>query len=311
MSNEIKVNPIDVDLVKAGTDDIPVLFDKCNSLQIANQTQYESVAVILKDVKSRYKELESQRKEITSPLDVAKKAVMDLYRKPLELLESAEKTIKKLMINYTDEQEKIALAKQRELQRLAEIEAEKERKKLEAKIARAEATGKVDKVADLQEQKEKSLALLRNVVRFTSKIGIEYFDRRSSSDKVKPFCAVVTYCVEYIAMCSRTNELKVFSTGRKDLIEKAIETLDNGGKAKFNALDKDFKDEKEFSAFLIYKLGTSHLSIEKTGEFNPETDRYEIYYELNLIPECCPNRLNYIMQKARKHSMTTYKLTAL
>lgn len=154
MSNEIKVNPIDVDLIKAGTDGIPVLVDKCNSLQISNKEEYESVAVILKDVKARYKELENQRKEITVPLDTAKKSVMDLFRKPLELLESAERTIKKLMIGYTDEQERIAFAKQRELQRLAEIEAEKERKKLEAKIARAEASGKIDKVADLQEQKE-------------------------------------------------------------------------------------------------------------------------------------------------------------
>jgi len=144
---------------------------------------------------------------------------------------------------------------------------------------------------DLEKQQEMSLALLRNVVRFTSTKGIEFFDRLSSSNKVKPYCAVVT-------------------SERIDLVRKAIEILDNGGKAKFSALDKDFQDKKEFSAFLIYKLGTSHLTIEKTGEIG-ETGNYEIYYELNFIPECCPNRLNYIMQKARNHSKTTYKLTAL
>ena len=153
MSNEIKVNPIDVDLVQAGTHDVPVLAQKCK-IVISNQEEYESAAVILKQVKSRYNELDKQRKEITTPLDVAKKAVMDLYRKPLELLESGEKLIKRAIANFTEEQEKIALAKQRELQRLSEIEAEKERKKLEAKIARADASGKLEKVAELQEQKE-------------------------------------------------------------------------------------------------------------------------------------------------------------
>jgi len=153
MSNEIKVNPIDVDLVQAGTHDVPVLAQKCG-IVISNQEQYESAAVILKQVKSRYNELDKQRKEITTPLDVAKKAVMELYRKPLDLLDSGEKLIKKAMINFTEEQERKAREEQLRLQRLAEIEAEKERKKLQAKIARAEASGKLEKVADLQEQKE-------------------------------------------------------------------------------------------------------------------------------------------------------------
>lgn len=144
---------------------------------------------------------------------------------------------------------------------------------------------------ELKEQQERSLALLRNIVRFTSIKGLEYFDRRSSSDKIKPYCAVVT-------------------SERNDLVRKAIDTLDNGGKAKFNALNKDFEAQKEFSAFLIYKLGTAFLTIEKTGEIG-ENGNYEIYHEFNFIPECCPNRLNYVMQKASKFSDTTYKLTAL
>lgn len=151
--SEIKVNPIDADLIEAGNHDVPVLAQKCE-IVISNQEQYETAAGILKQVKARYNELDKQRKEITTPLDAAKKAVMELYRKPLDLLDVGEKLIKKAMIRFTDEQERIARENQRELQRLAEIEAEKERKKLQAKIERAEASGKLDKVADLQEQKE-------------------------------------------------------------------------------------------------------------------------------------------------------------
>lgn len=151
--SEIKVNPIDADLIEAGNHDVPVLAQKCE-IVISNQEQYETAAGILKQVKARYNELDKQRKEITTPLDAAKKAVMELYRKPLDMLDVGEKLIKKAMISFTEEQERIAREKQRELQRLAEIEAEKERKKLQAKIERAEASGKLDKVADLQEQKE-------------------------------------------------------------------------------------------------------------------------------------------------------------
>ena len=152
--SEIKVAPINVELVKAGTDDVPVLFAKTQQLIINSQEKYETASVILKDVKARAVELDKQLKAITTPLDTAKKAVMDLFRKPLEMLEDAERTIKRSMIEYTEIQEAKAREEQARLQKLADEKAERERKKIEAKIARAEASGKTEKVESLQEQKE-------------------------------------------------------------------------------------------------------------------------------------------------------------
>ena len=152
--SEIKVAPINVELVKAGTDDVPVLFAKTQQLIIDSQEKYETASVILKDVKARAVELDKQLKAITTPLDTAKKAVMDLFRKPLEMLEDAERTIKRSMIEYTEIQEAKAREEQARLQKLADEKAERERKKIEAKIARAEASGKTEKVESLQEQKE-------------------------------------------------------------------------------------------------------------------------------------------------------------
>ena len=152
--SEIKVAPINVELVKAGTDDVPVLFAKTQQLIINSQEKYETASVILKDVKARAVELDKQLKAITTPLDTAKKAVMDLFRKPLEMLEDAERTIKRSMIEYTEIQEAKAREEQARLQKLADEKAERERKKIEANISRAQASGKTEKVESLQEQKE-------------------------------------------------------------------------------------------------------------------------------------------------------------
>ena len=133
--------------------DVAFLCDT-SSIKITSQLEYETAADVLKKIKSRYKEIEGQRKEITAPLDNAKKAVMDLFRNPLELLEKAEKTVKGLMIGYTEEQERKAREEQRKLEELARKKAEDERKKLEAQKARAKASGKEEKAETIQEKNE-------------------------------------------------------------------------------------------------------------------------------------------------------------
>ena len=90
----------------------------------------------------------------TAPIDQAKKAVMDLFRVPLTALENAGKSIKGLLKDYSDEQEKKAQEEAEKLRKLAEKEAEAEKKKIDAKIERAKASGKEDKVEELEAQKE-------------------------------------------------------------------------------------------------------------------------------------------------------------
>jgi len=79
---------------------------------------------------------------------------MTLYKKPLNLLSEAEAIIKRLMIGYTAEQDRLGRIEQLRLQKIADAEAEKERKKLEARIERAEASGKIEKAEELALQKE-------------------------------------------------------------------------------------------------------------------------------------------------------------
>ena len=178
--NNISVN-IDTVEEQKKTSDVPVLCEKAE-LIISNQSDYEAASTVLSEVKSRYKELDAQRKEITKPIDAAKKAVMDLFKTPLELLEKAESKIKGLMIGYTNEQERKAREEQARLQRLADAEAAKQKKILEEKIARAEASGKTEKAEELQMQKETITPIVAPIIapQIETPKGVSYREQWSA-----------------------------------------------------------------------------------------------------------------------------------
>lgn len=174
--NNISVN-IDTVEEQKKTSDVPALCQKAE-LIISNQGDYEVASTVLSEVKNRYKELDTQRKEITKPIDTAKKAVMELFRSPLELLEKAESKIKGLMIGYTNEQERKAREEQARLQRLADAEAAKQKKILDEKIARAEAAGKAEKAELLAQEKENIAPIIAPVVapQIETPKGVSYRD---------------------------------------------------------------------------------------------------------------------------------------
>jgi hypothetical protein len=99
--------------------------------KVTTPVQYADAGEQLKQVKAAMKRLDDLRKGMTRPLDAAKKAIMDFFRAPEEKLVRAESGIKRAMIAYSAEQERI----RREEQRKAEEAARRERDRLEA-IAR-------------------------------------------------------------------------------------------------------------------------------------------------------------------------------
>lgn len=86
----------------------------------------------LKSVKAMQKEVEEKRTSITGPLNQAVKAVNDLFRPPKDYLDKAEATIKRAMVGWQTEQERIAA----EARRQAEAAARAERERLAAEAAR-------------------------------------------------------------------------------------------------------------------------------------------------------------------------------
>ncbi len=86
----------------------------------------------LREVKALQKQTEEQRTAITGPLNSALRAVNDLFRAPATYLEQAESVLKRAMVTYTTEQERIAA----EARRRADAEARAERER-QAAIERA------------------------------------------------------------------------------------------------------------------------------------------------------------------------------
>jgi hypothetical protein len=145
---EIVIAPIKTTCADRAVAEAESLFNEARQIAIINQNQYEGAAITLKTIKNFAKQLDDERTKITKPMDAAKKAVLDLFRKPASILEQAELTVKRSMLAYTTEQERIQKAEQA---RLDEI-ARKEREKLEAQAAKAQAAGKVEKAEAIMEK---------------------------------------------------------------------------------------------------------------------------------------------------------------
>lgn len=111
---------------------------------IDSQTMLELASDDLKHIKALQKEVEEKRTSITGPLNQAVKAVNDLFRAPKEYLDKAEATLKRAMVAYTTEQERLAAEARRQAEEAARAERERlaaiEREQAEAaRLAQQEA----------------------------------------------------------------------------------------------------------------------------------------------------------------------------
>lgn len=95
---------------------------------IDSPTMFELAGDDLKAIKALQKEVEEKRTSITGPLNQAVKAVNDLFRPAKDHLDKAEATLKRAMVTYSTEQERLAA----EARRKAEAEARAERERLAA-----------------------------------------------------------------------------------------------------------------------------------------------------------------------------------
>ena len=140
--------------VKESIKDLPAMVTEITSVQVKSQDDYSRAFDLTKQVKTKSKELDELRKSLTKPLDETKKRIMDMFRHPQENLAKAEKHLKGVMIDYTDEQERIRAEAERKLREQAEKEAEKEREKLRKKAEKATEKGKTELAEELNSQVE-------------------------------------------------------------------------------------------------------------------------------------------------------------
>ena len=125
--------------------------------RVTTADQYQQGGEQLKQVKAAQKRIEALRVAITGPLNSALKAANDLFRGPAESLTSAETVIKRELIRYQEDQERI----RREEQRKAEEQARRERERAEAaaRVAREKAEAEA---AELRRKAEAEAAAGRS-----------------------------------------------------------------------------------------------------------------------------------------------------
>lgn len=113
----------------------------------------ELAAEELKAIKTKQAELDEKRKAITRPLDEKKKQIMSLFKPAQDLLEQAENVLKSSIINWKAEESKrirLENERQKELQRLAQEEANKRAREAEVAAQIAEQSGDVVKAEEFK-----------------------------------------------------------------------------------------------------------------------------------------------------------------
>lgn len=122
---------------------------QASKLSIRTQGDYETAAGLRAAMKKMLSEADATRKSITSPLDQAKKAVMDLFR-PIETkLDNGIRHVDSLLVDYTDKQEKIRREAEEKLRKEAEEKERKERERLEERAKKAADKGNEEKAEEL------------------------------------------------------------------------------------------------------------------------------------------------------------------
>ena len=155
---------------------------------ITTPDEYEAAALDLQSIKTAQKTLEAQRTKVTVPLNQVVKAVNELFKKPAEALEKAERIIKGAITTYQIAEER----KRREQEAAAAEAARKEQEKLLAQADKAAAKGKTEQ-ADALRTTAASIPQNVEIASAVPKVG-GIAMRGTWKAVVKDKAALVSYC---------------------------------------------------------------------------------------------------------------------
>lgn len=109
-----------------------------NEFTIDSNEDFDLAAEELRAIKTRQKDIETQRTGITVPLNTALKAINDLFR-GLSVLDQAETLLKQKMLAWSNEQQRLADIARREAEALAQAERDRLAKETQAAWYEAQA----------------------------------------------------------------------------------------------------------------------------------------------------------------------------
>lgn len=125
-----------------------VFLDSVKKAEVKTSEDYERAGDAVQMLNGKLKELEDTRKEITRPLDQAKKRIMVLFCGPIDTYKEAINIIKGNMVVYYQKLE--AEARKREQEQ--RLKAERERKRLEKEAKKEKDKGNLAEAQALQEE---------------------------------------------------------------------------------------------------------------------------------------------------------------
>lgn len=125
------------------------------NVTVTTAEQMETAAAILRDVKALQKDADAAQKAVTQPLEAQKKSAIAWFRDRItSKLDAAENVLKRAILAYQAEQDRI----RREAQRAADEAARKERERIERQAAAAAKKGQDEKAEQLAERAQTIVA---------------------------------------------------------------------------------------------------------------------------------------------------------
>jgi hypothetical protein len=131
---------------EAAATNTELVLRQAEALTITSDADFQDAAVTLREIASRLKDIDEERRRLTQPLDESKRRIMDLFRPALEQLDRAQRLVKACIADWTQQQERA-----RRLREAEEAEAARKRAaQLQAQAERAAAAGHHEKAAALE-----------------------------------------------------------------------------------------------------------------------------------------------------------------
>jgi hypothetical protein len=165
-----------------------LILREAQTYKVTNAVDYAEAGEVLKRIKSQQKKLDEEELKITRPINAGLKALRDLFRGPKALAAEAELLVKRAMLAYSDEQDRLRRIEQTKADELAR----KAREKLEAQADKAAVSGKFAKSEQLQERAEMTVAPI--VERAPEKISGVSFHKVWKFEVVDEFQVPRDYC---------------------------------------------------------------------------------------------------------------------
>lgn len=214
---------------------------------IDSHTMFELASDDLKQIKALQKDVEEKRTSITGPLNQAVKAVNDLFRSPKEYLEKAEATLKRAMVTWTTEQERLAAIARAQAEQAAR--AERERLAAEER-AQQEAARKA------QEEAHAAAAAGDEAAAAAAQAAADAAQEQATLAAITASVVTVTPEVEAPSKVSGISGRVTYSAQVTDLMALVIAVAE--GKAPIEALQADAKF-----------IGAQARAFKKAGELYP------------------------------------------